>query len=147
MTVTTAAYVFRLGCFKTCWKAYKVNFHMSPVPRQYLFNSSGKDPITIERSCCLGCCFTLFWADGPSNKFSLRYLLVNTRADPAAQLLVFGTPLHWRLSLKLLFTSSNSVLVLLVLADSSIACKMRALVAGCRAPQDHDSHWRWCIGC
>jgi hypothetical protein len=74
-------------------------------------------------------------------------LLVNACADPAARLLVFGTPLHWRLSLKPLFTSSNSVVVLLVLAGSSIACRTSALVADYRAPQDRDSHWRWCIGC
>ena len=65
-------------------------------------------------------------------------MLVSTRAGSAARLLVFRTPLHWRLSLKPSFTSSNSVLVL---AGSSIACRTSALVAGCRAPQDRDSHW------
>jgi hypothetical protein len=74
-------------------------------------------------------------------------LLVNARADPAACLLVFGTPLHWRLSFKPSFTPSNLVLVLLVLASSSIACRTSALVAGYCAPQDRDNHWRWCIGC
>jgi hypothetical protein len=49
--------------------------------------------------------------------------------------------------LKPTFTSGNSVLVLLVLASSSIACRTSALVAGCHAPQDRDSHRRWCIGC
>jgi len=74
-------------------------------------------------------------------------MLVNERADLAARLLVFGTPLHWRLSLKPSFTSSNLILVLLLLAGSSIACRTSALVAGCCAPQDRDSHLRRCIGC
>jgi hypothetical protein len=39
------------------------------------------------------------------------------------------------------------LLVLLVLAYSSIACQMGALVVGCCAPQDRGSCWRWCIGC
>jgi hypothetical protein len=39
------------------------------------------------------------------------------------------------------------LLVLLVLACSSIACRTSALVARCCAPQDRDGHWRWCIGC
>jgi hypothetical protein len=49
------------------------------------------------------------------DQVSLRYLPVNARARSAARLLVFGTPRHWRLSLKPSFTSSNSVLVLLFL--------------------------------
>jgi hypothetical protein len=49
------------------------------------------------------------------DQVSLRYLPVNARAGSAARLLVFGTPRHWRLSLKPSFTSSNSVLVLLFL--------------------------------
>jgi hypothetical protein len=80
------------------------------------------------------------------DQVSLHYLHVNTRAGSAARLHVFGTPRHWRLSLKPLFTSSNSILVLLFLG-------VLRLLAGrvpqwlVIAPQDHDNHWRWCIGC
>jgi hypothetical protein len=64
------------------------------------------------------------------DQVSLCYLPVNARAGLAAYLLVFRTPIHWRLSLKPSFTSSNSVLVL---ASSLIDCRTNALVAGCRA--------------
>ena len=57
-------------------------------------------------------------------------MLVSARAGSAARLLVSGTPPYLRLSLKLSSTSSNSVLAILVLASSSIACRMSALVVG-----------------
>jgi hypothetical protein len=57
-------------------------------------------------------------------------LLVSTRAGSAVRLLVFRTPLHWRLSLKPSFTFSNYVLVQLVLVGSSIARRTSALVPG-----------------
>jgi hypothetical protein len=56
-------------------------------------------------------------------------LLVSARAGSAARLLVFGTPPYWNLIVKPTFTSGNSVLVLLVLASSSIAYRTSALVA------------------
>ena len=56
-------------------------------------------------------------------------------AGSAARLLVFGILSHWKFSLKPSFTSSNSILVLLVLFGSSIGCRTSALVAGCHAPQ------------
>ena len=68
VTVTTVAYGFGFRSFRTCWKAYQVYFHMNQVPRQYLFGSSGNGPITVDRSCCPGCCVTSFWADGPCIK-------------------------------------------------------------------------------
>jgi hypothetical protein len=52
------------------------------------------------------------------------------RAGSAACLLVFGTPPYWSLIFKPTFTFGNSVLVLLVLASSSIACRTSALIAG-----------------
>jgi hypothetical protein len=57
-------------------------------------------------------------------------LLVSARAGPAARLLVFGTPPYWGFIFKPTFTSGNSVLVLLVLASSLIACRTSALVVG-----------------
>jgi hypothetical protein len=57
-------------------------------------------------------------------------LLVSARAGSVACLLVFGTPPYWSLIFKLTFTYDNSVLVLLVLASSSIVCRTSALVAG-----------------
>jgi hypothetical protein len=58
------------------------------------------------------------------DQVSLCYLPVNARAGSGARLLIFGTPHHWRLSLKPSF---------LVLASSSITCRTGAQVACCRA--------------
>ena len=57
-------------------------------------------------------------------------MLVSARAGSAARLLVFGTSPYWSLIVKPTFTYGNSVLVVLVLASSSIACRTSALVAG-----------------
>lgn len=62
-------------------------------------------------------------------------LIAYGKHDLAARPVVFRTLLHWRLRLTPSFTSSNSILVLLVLFGSSIGCRTSALVAGCHAPQ------------
>jgi len=65
------------------------------------------------------------------------------RARLVTRHLIFRTLLYYILRLKPSFTSSSLVLVLLVLAGSSITCRMSALMGGCPAPRDHDSH----LGC
>jgi len=97
MTITTVAYGFGLGYFRTCWKAYKVYFHMSAVPQQYLFGRSGKDPITFERSCCLGCCVILFWDDGPCIKLGPLGTCPRVKPQPWTS---FGHPLEYLRSLQ-----------------------------------------------